>query len=871
MSGAASLPRERRYVVSLVVSIAAGVAIRIYLAFAAQGKSWSDSAIIALMAMHELRGKFYAFYWGQSYMGSIESLGVAPFFALFGVSDVSLSMGLLPWYVLFAVALYGVTRRCGGPLAGAISAWLLAFAPPYVQYQQIMPRGDYPETLAFGTLLLWLTLRITHAENGVRQLFCEKKKLSDPIFYRLHLLAIGFVAGLAFWTNWLAFPYFAVVAIYLLLHDPKLPFRAVALSMLAFFFFGSLPFWVYNVREGFPTFSFVADVQSAESRRVALRYAFQGAIPELLGFRDLNERFTFGWAGRILTLIAAAGGVAMLFGVWRSWLALLRGRLRETHPVVALLLLGVVMVAIYSVGLPGRFHVPRYLLPLVTSTFALGGLAIAWVARRSQGLAAATLLGLLGFYGVQIVELHDAFLSSKQRPGVEGPVDRLADYLVRAGIRYGYADYGDATIATYLTRERVVLTDYNGARYPLDEVDFRDPAIIVRDGTPAADETLAALDAKFSVKEIPGYRIYWPIHYDGEGRVPLSRRGWSVSASPFPYDAERAIDGDRWTYWSAPVNVEPAVFTVDLGSAQMVSGVFFDGGERGADPWVRLRIEASVDGARWNLVKDAAWGLPVYFEPNGQVTTVPRNTQTVLFPPRTARALRLTILEHRFEFNWSIGELAVLGPAEGDAALHLPEFADPMSPSLLERRLRSQSQREPQTNAPLVELRRLYQSLGETDKLSEVVRTEAERFRPQQRLDWRFGRDLTLLGIDWRAPGSRRLEITYYWQARRTMDTDYAAYLHLRRQGIQLQDDYLPGAPHTTRAWHAGEIVRETRLITVPQDAADGSYSAEVGLWVPGNQRHVRLGTFGWWGPRTRTLLELEVRAEGLTVTRIGS
>jgi hypothetical protein len=858
VSGPGSVSSERRYVVSLVVSIAAGVAIRVYLAFAAQGKSWSDSAIIALMAMHELRGKFYAFYWGQSYMGSIESLGVAPFFALFGVSDVALSMGLLPWYVLFAIALYGVTRHCGGPLAGAICAWLLAFAPPYVQYQQIMPRGDYPETLAFGTLLLWLTLRVTHGA------------LAAPAIRR-HLLTIAFVAGLAFWTNWLAFPYFAVVAIYLLLHDPKLPLRSVAFSMLAFFFLGSLPFWVYNLREGFPTFSFVADVQSAESRRVALQYALRGAIPELLGFRDLNGQFAFGWPGRLLTAIAAVAAVALLFGLWRSWLALLRGRLRETHPMIALLLLGVAMVAIYSVGLPGRFHVPRYLLPLVTSTFALGGLAIAWLARRSQVLATATLLGLLAFYGVQIVELHDGFLSSKERPGVEGPVDRLVDYLVRAGIRHGYADYGDATIATYLARERVVLTDYNGARYPLEEVDFRDPAIIVRDGTPAADETLAALDAKFSVRQIPGYRIYWPIDYDGVGRAPLPRRGWSVSATPFPADAGRAVDGDRWTYWSAPANGEPAVFTVDLGAEQTVSGVFFDVGDRGSDAFVRLRIEASGDGARWTLVKDAAWGLPVYFEPNGQVTTVPRNTQTVLFPPRTARALRLTILENRFDFNWSIGELAVLGPAKATAALRLPEFADPMSPSLLERRLRSQIEREPQTNAPLVELRRLYQSLGETDKLSEIVRIEAERFRPQQRLDWRFGRDLTLLGIDWHVPGSRRLEITYYWQARRTMDTDYAAYLHLRREGSQLQDDYLPGAPHTTRAWHAGEIVRETRLITVPQDAADGSYSAEVGLWVPGNQRHVRLGTFAWWGPRTRTLLELEVHAEGLTVTRIGS
>ena len=41
-----------------------GVAIRTYLARALDGKSWNDAAIIGLMAMHALKGKFYAFLHG---------------------------------------------------------------------------------------------------------------------------------------------------------------------------------------------------------------------------------------------------------------------------------------------------------------------------------------------------------------------------------------------------------------------------------------------------------------------------------------------------------------------------------------------------------------------------------------------------------------------------------------------------------------------------------------------------------------------------------------------------------------------------------------------------------------------------------------
>jgi hypothetical protein len=289
---------------------------------------------------------------------------VAPFFALFGVSDVTLSIGLLPWYVLFAVALHRVADRCAGPLAGDIAPWLAAFAPPYVQYQQIVARGGYTETLAFGTLLLWLVLRVTH---GALTADSERR----------HLHAIAFVAGLAFWTDWLVFPYFAVAGLYLWLHDRRLPLRPVIVPMLAFFLLGSLPFWIFNIRQGFPTFSFVADVQTADSRAHAFHFALRGAIPQLLGFRDLDDRFLHGWLGAALTAGAAVATLALAVALRRSRSALVRGRVRESQPILVLLLLVAATVAIYSAGLPGRFHVARYLLPIATSTLVVLAAGIA--------------------------------------------------------------------------------------------------------------------------------------------------------------------------------------------------------------------------------------------------------------------------------------------------------------------------------------------------------------------------------------------------------------------------------------------------------------------------------------------------------------
>ena len=835
---------------SLIGAIAVGLAIRIALAFTADGKSWSDNAIIALMAMHALSGRFYPFYWGQTYMGSLEAVVVAPFFALFGVSDVTLSIGLLPWYVLFAIALHRVAGRCAGRLAGDIAPWLLAVAPPYVQYQQIVARGGYTETLAFGTVLLWLVLRVTHDALPADS-------------ERRHLHAIGFVAGLAFWTNWLVFPYFAVAGVYLWLHDRRLPLRPVIVPMLAFFLLGSLPFWVFNIQRGFPTFSFVSDVQTPESRALAFDFALRGAIPLLLGFRDLDGRFVHGWLGAALTAGSAVAAVALVVGLRRSWGALLRGRVRESEPILALLLLVAAMVAIYSVGLPGRFHVARYLLPIATSTLVLAAAAVAWLMSRSRALGVAVLSGLALLYGLQIFELAVGFTRLRERPGA-GPVDKLAPALLQAGIRFGYAEYGDATITTYLTRDRVVLTDYPGVRYPLDEVDFRDPAVIVRKGVAPAEPTLAALNARGASNRTAGYTIHWPIRYDGVPRAPIPRGGWRITASVDDDAAKNALDGDLWTYWSVPARTPEPSITLDLGRLVAANGVFLEGGERGHDSFVRLRIESSADGLDWRLVKEAAAGLPLFFERSGQITTVARIRQDVLFPPVSARFLRLTLLEGNRDYAWSVAELGVFGPGSTGVAFVEPEFADPTSPIFVERRLRSQSVREPESHLPLLQLRRLYQSLGEAENVREIERLETARFQPQEKLGWRFRSDLKLLGYDWRALGSRRVEVTYYWQAMRSMDEEYASYVRLRSADRTMADDSVLGVTHTTDHWVRGEVVKDRRVLAL---AADGTYEATIGVWTPRSRRHVGVGR--WWGPRTAPFCRIVAAADSVRMESI--
>jgi 4-amino-4-deoxy-L-arabinose transferase-like glycosyltransferase len=785
--------------VGALVGLGAGIVIRIYLARVFVGHAYSDNAIIALEAKHALQGRFYAFHWGQSYMGTLEALVIAPFFALLGHGELVLSIGLIPWFVLFALALYALTRRCGGRPAAVVAVWLAAFAPPLVLLYTVTPCGGYPETLVFGTTILWLTLRLVFDELTPRARFWT-------------LLCIGGIAGLAFWSDWLVLPYFGVAGLYLLLEDPRLPLRPAAWLALVAFALGSAPLWVFNWHHHFATFAFLEGAKEATGRWQSLRRALFEGLPQVLGIQDADGHLALAGAGGALALAAGSGFVFLISALRRSWRALVCARVRDTDPKLALVLLGIFSIAIYAISIPARVHQTRYLLPLASATMPLLAVGLARLGRRAPWLRAA-LPAVLGFYALQVVDFGHRLAAEPTRNGA-GPVEHLGDFLPEAGIRFAYADWSDAMITTYLTDERVIVTDYHERTYPLAEADPRDPAVILRDQPGAtAATTLRSLDARFSRTRIPGYQVYWPIRYDGVPRAPLSRAGWKLTASVAPSDTELALDGDPTTGWSAPAAGPTATLTLALGREEVVTGVFFGLGAWPSNAFRRLRIEASTDGTSWEPVKDGSWDFPLSFRPDGRVSVLPDDVQMVLFPPRPARWLRIALVEGAYGHDWSVAELHVFGLGRSQG-IELPRVADSGSPAV--------------------------------------------------RVDWSFGGALRLLGYDWRPVSRRELELTYYWQAEGSMDRDYAASVHFDGPGQRFQSDYVLGSPaHLTHTWKSGEIVKQARRVILPRDVVTGTYTVQVGVWSPSDQRHLRLGP--WWrASRAGDLLRLEVTPDGL-------
>ena len=128
---------------------------------------------------------------------------------------------------------------------------------------------------------------------------------------------------------------------------------------------------------------------------------------------------------------------------------------------------------------------------------------------------------------------------------------------------------------------------------------------------------------------------------------PLSRAGWTATASPSGGDTRNALDGDaasRWT--SGQGQASGHWFRVDLGSAQTFDRLVLDSGTGGDYPR-GLEVHVSDDGATWTKVATAVG--------SGQMVEVP-------FAAQTSRHLKLVQTGSAGNW-WSIHELNLLAPS----------------------------------------------------------------------------------------------------------------------------------------------------------------------------------------------------------------
>ncbi|MGO4545336.1 glycosyl hydrolase [Paenibacillus sp. 2TAB23] len=140
---------------------------------------------------------------------------------------------------------------------------------------------------------------------------------------------------------------------------------------------------------------------------------------------------------------------------------------------------------------------------------------------------------------------------------------------------------------------------------------------------------------------------------DPERDEKLVRTGWSASASSTAFGTlpQFVFDGDTGRQWSTEAGQTGGEwFLLDLGDAQLVSGLELDAGAGAPYDYARgFLIQLSLDGINWSKAAEGAGGSQVLKQS---------------WSPQTARYVKITQTSHDGFWRWSINELNVFGPVK---------------------------------------------------------------------------------------------------------------------------------------------------------------------------------------------------------------
>jgi 4-amino-4-deoxy-L-arabinose transferase-like glycosyltransferase len=197
----------------------------------------SDEAVVGLMARHILEGERPIFFYGQSYMGSLDAILISVGFSIFGQSVwvIRLVQGLLYLCLLLTTVLLGREAFKSIPI-GVLAALVLVVPTVNVTLYTTATLGGYNEALLIGNILML---------QGVR----FAKKPGAGWFF-----IFGLVAGMGLWVNALTLVFSVPVFVYMVmeLRDKLKSINSLGwlAGGLAGALVGALPWWVYAWQTG---------------------------------------------------------------------------------------------------------------------------------------------------------------------------------------------------------------------------------------------------------------------------------------------------------------------------------------------------------------------------------------------------------------------------------------------------------------------------------------------------------------------------------------------------------------------------------------------------------------------------------------------
>jgi len=446
MLDSSDIVEERRvYRCLFIVLLLAGVAVRIFGAWRYRSILNPDAGVVGLMAKHMAEGRgFPVFFYGQAYMGSLESAVSALFCRIFGCSGFAVCLGTALVGFLLLPVVYAWAKEAGGEKAGLGAMAYCVFGTGGYFHYMGSPRGGYAVTLLLGASLLWLSARIVFRER------CQERQSWGWFFL------LGLIAGLGWWTDQLAVPaILTAFSLMLLLGRKILILRALAAAVG--FILGSLPFWVWNIIHDWGTFNFIHSFG-----RISFWRGFQLFCSSRLACVLDLYCLPPGWC--TLAMITYLGAILIVFVEAGTRVRKHRKTQENTH-ILTIAGFWVIFALVFSTSHFAGFNTPRYLLPLLPALAVIIGLATVRLTRWLPfGLGWVPLILLIASQCVTLKPAVSWVMRGEIRKRMRDVQD-LGDFLREHKVKIAYSRYRFYS-RNFLLGEEFCFTSPNGDRYP---------------------------------------------------------------------------------------------------------------------------------------------------------------------------------------------------------------------------------------------------------------------------------------------------------------------------------------------------------------------------------------------------------------------
>ncbi len=625
------IPDKYRLYLLPAILILIGAAFRFYGCWCAQFSNDMDSGVCYLMSKHIAEGTdFPIFFYGQSYMGSLEPATAALFCKLLGMTDLAPCLGTGFYALLLLPVIYLWAHDIAGRTAGTAALIFCLVGPSYYFLFMANPRGGYAVILLVTALILWLSGRMVVAEQ----------KNTKPI-WKLWLL-LGFMAGIGWWTHELtAFSMLTAAGLFLIC-IPKKCFSWRIPVGLTGFFAGSAPFWMWNFSNDWKSFE-MAHTITPSGFNVALLLFLGERFPKLLGSGFLPD---WAWTGQLVIIILTTMVTAAILVRHRN------SRPEQTPYLLGIMLFINISVVLSCLSKFALLNTGRYILPLVPAMAVMTGVVIA--------ISSKTTWRVLGWAGLAVLvicqapilkKVHDAFETDKIK---NGHIHKIGDFLATKNIDICLTDFQHYSW-NYRLREKVKLTvadmdrfcNYNQIREMADRV-----AVIACSTN--IQSMLSIAGGNCSLDYIDEHDIRTDFTPPLKGWREMSPEYVSSAVDHENHEIKQIIDYRADSVWdySGGSGIRPEI-TLTLTNRQQICGIrlYWDDNlppdywrihGRIGDRWFPLTAESKTSGFFWSGIRPFFKGQ--YYRTEAAFKTVELDAVKISFV-RTTHDWRLSELQ----------------------------------------------------------------------------------------------------------------------------------------------------------------------------------------------------------------------------------